>query len=207
MRDARDRPLARPCHRLRGSRLSQHRRMLGKEARHLHDHGRDLHPRLRLLQRRDRRASALDPNEPESVAKAVERMGPHPRRHHFRRSRRSRRRRRPAFCRCHPRHSRALPSTTIEILTPDFLRKEGALEIVVAARPDVFNHNLEDDPVQLSHGASRRPLLPLHPPASAREGARPLDLHQVRHHGRSWRRAERGAAAHGRPALGRTSTS
>jgi lipoic acid synthetase len=35
------------------------------------------------------------------------------------------------------------PSTTIEILTPDFLRKDGALEIVVAARPDVFNHNLE----------------------------------------------------------------
>ena len=35
------------------------------------------------------------------------------------------------------------PKTTIEILTPDFLRKEGALEVVVAARPDVFNHNLE----------------------------------------------------------------
>jgi lipoic acid synthetase len=34
-------------------------------------------------------------------------------------------------------------STTIEILTPDFLRKDGALERVVAARPDVFNHNLE----------------------------------------------------------------
>ncbi len=38
------------------------------------------------------------------------------------------------------------PATTIEILTPDFLRKEGALEIVVAARPDVFNHNLETVP-------------------------------------------------------------
>lgn len=35
------------------------------------------------------------------------------------------------------------PKTTIEILTPDFLRKEGALEVVVEARPDVFNHNLE----------------------------------------------------------------
>ena len=40
----------------------------------------------------------------------------------------------------------ATPSTTIEILTPDFLRKEGALEIVVAAKPDVFNHNLETVP-------------------------------------------------------------
>ena len=38
------------------------------------------------------------------------------------------------------------PNTTIEILTPDFLRKPGALEIVVAARPDVFNHNLETVP-------------------------------------------------------------
>jgi lipoic acid synthetase len=38
------------------------------------------------------------------------------------------------------------PQTTIEVLTPDFLRKDGALEIVVAARPDVFNHNLETVP-------------------------------------------------------------
>jgi len=38
------------------------------------------------------------------------------------------------------------PGTTIEVLTPDFLRKEGALEIVVAAKPDVFNHNLETVP-------------------------------------------------------------
>ncbi len=42
----------------------------------------------------------------------------------------------------------ACPSTTIEILTPDFLRKDGALERVVAARPDVFNHNLETVPSQ-----------------------------------------------------------
>jgi len=38
------------------------------------------------------------------------------------------------------------PETTIEVLTPDFLRKHGALEIVVAAKPDVFNHNLETVP-------------------------------------------------------------
>src|SRR6202035_5858265 len=35
------------------------------------------------------------------------------------------------------------PTPTIEILSPGFLRKEGALEIVAAAKPDVFNHNLE----------------------------------------------------------------
>jgi len=38
------------------------------------------------------------------------------------------------------------PQTTIEVLTPDFLRKPGAVEKVVAARPDVFNHNLETVP-------------------------------------------------------------
>jgi lipoyl synthase len=40
----------------------------------------------------------------------------------------------------------AMPGTTIEVLTPDFLRKDGAVETVVAARPDVFNHNLETVP-------------------------------------------------------------
>ena len=40
----------------------------------------------------------------------------------------------------------AAPDTTVEILTPDFLRKPGALDIVVDARPDVFNHNLETVP-------------------------------------------------------------
>src|SRR5688572_12290786 len=40
----------------------------------------------------------------------------------------------------------ASPGTTIEVLTPDFLRKDGALEVVVEAKPDVFNHNLETVP-------------------------------------------------------------
>src|SRR5947209_12837522 len=40
----------------------------------------------------------------------------------------------------------AAPGATIEVLTPDFLRKEGALETVIAAKPDVFNHNLETVP-------------------------------------------------------------
>jgi lipoic acid synthetase len=38
------------------------------------------------------------------------------------------------------------PGTTIEVLTPDFLRKEGAMEAVVDAKPDVYNHNLETVP-------------------------------------------------------------
>src|SRR5207344_2457771 len=42
----------------------------------------------------------------------------------------------------------AAPGTTVEVLTPDFLRKPGALEVVIAAKPDVFNHNLETVPRQ-----------------------------------------------------------
>ena len=38
------------------------------------------------------------------------------------------------------------PRTTVEVLTPDFMRKDGALESVVVAKPDVFNHNLETVP-------------------------------------------------------------
>ncbi|HEY3796914.1 MAG TPA: lipoyl synthase [Caulobacteraceae bacterium] len=40
----------------------------------------------------------------------------------------------------------AAPGVTVEILTPDFLRKEGALDTVMTAPPDVFNHNLETVP-------------------------------------------------------------
>lgn len=92
------------------------------------------------------RPDALDRAEPESVAKAVRQMGlahvvitsvdrddlDDGGARHF----------------AEVIHAiRALsPATTIEILTPDFLRKDGALEVVVAARPDVFNHNLETVP-------------------------------------------------------------
>lgn len=89
---------------------------------------------------------ALDPNEPENVAIAVEKLGlshvvitsvdrddlPDGGARHFAEVIHAIRRRSPA--------------TTIEVLTPDFLRKDGALEVVVAARPDVFNHNLETVP-------------------------------------------------------------
>jgi lipoyl synthase len=40
----------------------------------------------------------------------------------------------------------ATPATTIEVLTPDFLRKDGAAATVVAAGPDIYNHNLETVP-------------------------------------------------------------
>jgi lipoic acid synthetase len=92
------------------------------------------------------RPDRLDPHEPAHVAEAVAKLGLH---HivvtsvdrddlddggaaHFAET---------------IRRIRALtPETTIEVLTPDFLRKEGALEIVVEAGPDVYNHNLETVP-------------------------------------------------------------
>ncbi|MGE0499845.1 MAG: lipoyl synthase [Rhizobiaceae bacterium] len=90
--------------------------------------------------------TALDPGEPESVGRAVAKMGlthvvitsvdrddlPDGGAQHF----------------VEVIHAirRLSPGTTIEILTPDFLRKDGALEKVVAAKPDVFNHNLETVP-------------------------------------------------------------
>jgi lipoyl synthase len=60
----------------------------------------------------------------------------------------------------------ASPGTTIEVLTPDFLRKDGAIEVVMAARPDVFNHNLETVP---------RLYLPIRPGARYYNSLRLLD--------------------------------
>jgi lipoic acid synthetase len=50
------------------------------------------------------------------------------------------------FVQCIRKIRTTAPDTTIEILTPDFLHKDGAIEHVAAARPDVFNHNLETVP-------------------------------------------------------------
>lgn len=92
------------------------------------------------------RPDLLDPHEPENLAVAVGEMGlnhvvitsvdrddlPDGGAAHF--------------ARCIQRIRETSPGTTIEILTPDFMRKEGALEVVVAAKPDVFNHNIETVP-------------------------------------------------------------
>jgi lipoic acid synthetase len=98
--------------------------------------------------------TALDPNEPENVAKAVVKMGLS----HVVVTSVDRDDLKDGGARHFAEVIRAIrelsPGTTIEVLTPDFLRKEGALEIVVAARPDVFNHNLETVP---SHYLTVRP--------------------------------------------------
>lgn len=50
------------------------------------------------------------------------------------------------FAQCIAAIRQKSPQSTIEILTPDFLRKDGALEIIASAKPDVFNHNIETVP-------------------------------------------------------------
>ncbi len=50
------------------------------------------------------------------------------------------------FVQCIERLREMAPQTTVEVLTPDFRGKDGALQAVVAARPDVYNHNLETVP-------------------------------------------------------------
>jgi lipoic acid synthetase len=50
------------------------------------------------------------------------------------------------FVECIKSVRKQAPQTTIEILTPDFLRKTNALEKIVEAKPDVFNHNIETVP-------------------------------------------------------------
>ncbi len=89
---------------------------------------------------------ALDDEEPENVGRAVAKLGlkhvvitsvdrddlPDGGAEHFARTIRAIR--------------RLSEGTSIEVLTPDFLRKDGALDVVMEARPDVFNHNLETVP-------------------------------------------------------------
>ncbi len=92
------------------------------------------------------RPLALDPHEPDHVAEAVAQLGlkhvvvTSVDRDDLPDGGASQ------FVRCIERIRAAAPATTIEVLTPDFLRKDGAVEAVVAARPDVFNHNLETVP-------------------------------------------------------------
>jgi len=50
------------------------------------------------------------------------------------------------FVQCIAKIRQLSPGTTIEILTPDFLRKDGAIEKVAQAQPDVYNHNIETVP-------------------------------------------------------------
>jgi lipoic acid synthetase len=92
------------------------------------------------------RPDLLDPHEPERVAEAMAGLGlahvvvtsvdrddlPDGGAEHFAQTIRAIR--------------SACPGTTIEVLTPDFQHKEGALEIVLAANPDVYNHNVETVP-------------------------------------------------------------
>jgi lipoic acid synthetase len=90
--------------------------------------------------------NALDPHEPENLANAVKGLGlnhivitsvdrddlPDGGAQHF--------------AQCIMQIRKTSPNTTIEILTPDFLKKNGSEDVVIFAKPDVFNHNIETVP-------------------------------------------------------------
>ncbi len=95
------------------------------------------------------------------------------------------------------------PDTTIEVLTPDFLRKDGAVETVVAAQARRVQPQSRNGAVELSDGAAGRALLRFDAAAAAREGDRPGNVHQVGDHGGARRGAQRRAPADGRSARGR----
>lgn len=92
------------------------------------------------------RPDLLDPHEPDNLAMAVGHLGlehvvitsvdrddlPDGGAEHF--------------ARCITRLRETSPNTTIEVLTPDFLKKDGCENIVIDAKPDVFNHNIETVP-------------------------------------------------------------
>jgi lipoic acid synthetase len=92
------------------------------------------------------RPQLVDPHEPERLAAAVKELGlrhvvvtsvdrddlPDGGAGHF--------------AHCIESIRAASPGTTVEVLTPDFLRKDGAVDAVIAARPDVYNHNIESVP-------------------------------------------------------------
>ena len=121
--------------------------MLEGEARDGDDPRPRLHPRLHLLQRRDRPAR---PARPARAGARRRRRWPHSGSSHVVVTSVDRDDLDDGgaghFARTIAAIRAAAPGTTIEVLTPDFLRKDGALETVVAARPDVFNHNLETVP-------------------------------------------------------------
>ncbi|MDR3423479.1 MAG: lipoyl synthase [Alphaproteobacteria bacterium] len=92
------------------------------------------------------RPDALDPDEPEHLAEAVRHMGLH----HVVITSVDRDDLKDGgaahFARTISRIRETSPRCSIEVLTPDFMKKDGAVEIVAAAKPDVFNHNLETAP-------------------------------------------------------------
>ena len=173
-RHPRHREEPRPGHRLRGGGLPEHRRVLDQEPRHHDDHGRDLHARLRLLQRRHRQAGAARsrPSRPGS-ADAVAKMGL---KHvvitsvdrddladggaaHFAAVVRAIR--------------AAAPGTTIEILTPGLpAQADGGGRDRDRRQARRLQPQPGDRAAALSRDPPGRALLPLAAPAGAGEGAR-----------------------------------
>ncbi len=107
LRDQEDPARAQPAHGVRGSVVSQHRRVLRQGHRDVHDHGRHLHAALPVLRRGPRPPLAARPRRAREPGAHDRRARAQVRRGHQRRPRRPARRRRAAFRRLHPRRARA----------------------------------------------------------------------------------------------------
>ena len=79
----------------------------------------------------------------------------------------------------------AAAGTTIEVLTPDFLRKPGAVEIVAEAAPDVFKPQSGDGAAALPHDPAGGTVFPVATAARPSEDAELGDLHEIRPDGRT----------------------
>jgi len=123
--------------------LPQHRRVLGGWHRHLLADGRHLHAIVRLLRYQDRSAGRLDWLEPERVARSVQAMDL---RHAVITSVNRDERPdggAPIFALVIRRIRQLQPGCSIEVLIPDFKGSLDALGIVMEARPEILNHNVE----------------------------------------------------------------
>ena len=199
-RDPRPDARQRPRHGLRGSRLPQHRRVLVAAPRHHDDHGRHLHPRLRVLQRRHRPARPA-------------------RRRRTRPRRRCRGEARPGHVvitsvdrddlpdggaaplrRHHPRHPRRGARDHDRGPDPRLPAQARRGRDRGGGPPRRLQPQPGDGAAAVSHHPARRALLRLAVAAAPGEAARSVDLHQVRPDGGPGRIPHRDHAGDGRPA-------
>ena len=132
-----------PAHRLPGGGLPERRRVLGARHRDVHDPRRHLHAPLRLLQRQDRQADLERPARAGARRALGRADGAAPRGDHLVDRDDLADLGASAFVAVIREIRRQAPGCQVEVLTPDFQGQEMPLARVIAARPDVFNHNVE----------------------------------------------------------------
>jgi len=179
-------------HGVRGGGLPQYRRVLEGEARDGDDFGRGVHRACTFCNVATGRPDTLDRTSPRGWLSG-RRARPQAHRRHLGRPRRSGGWRRRPFCATIAAIRGRRTGNDDRGAGPDFLRKDGAIETVIAAKPDVLNHNLETVPrlyAEVRPGARYFHSLRL------LDQARRLDptVSANRDHGRARRREGRSAA-------------